>query len=74
MRLGEIYSACPSVLSLEVDHGQKRYTPIPGKVVFVHPAGRFVVLEFNFKNYLVRETFYTLTKKEKDELCGPLQL
>ena len=58
MKLGDIVMARPKLLTLEFDKGSRRHRPIPGTVVFIHPAGRFYTLEFKFRNNIVRESFF----------------
>lgn len=66
MKLGDTVMACPKLLTLEFDHGKKRYNPIPGTVVYIHPTNRFYVLEFRFRGNTVRETFFSLPEMERD--------
>ena len=63
MKVGEIYKV--TVESLAPEDGRKKR--LEGKVVFVHPQGRFATLEFKGVNGPFRETFRPdqLTEKNR---------
>lgn len=66
MQMGDIVNACPKLLTLAVEDGKRKYTPIPGRVVYIHPKQRFYVLEFTFGTNRVRESFFFLPEMEND--------
>ena len=66
MKLGDTVMACPKLLKLDFDPQTKRQTPIPGTVIYIHPTGRFFVLEFHFRKNIVREAFFSLPEMEND--------
>ena len=66
MKLGDIVVETPTLLTLEVENGKQYYTPLPGKVVFIHPEKRFYTVEFYFKENYVRECFF-FPEEQKEE-------
>lgn len=66
MKLGDIIMETPTLLTLEVENGKQYYTPLPGKVVFIHPEKRFYVVEFYFKENYVRESFFFSEETRED--------
>lgn len=61
MELGKIYKARPEFLPGEWvrgANGRVKVKPkLKGKCVWIHPRGRFAVLEFSFRGGTVRECF-----------------
>lgn len=52
--VGDIVTRHPIIFS---DHSYKNYKPLSGKVIYVHPKGRFHVVEFTGKIGTIREAF-----------------
>lgn len=59
VRMGERVRRIPETLSCAVD---KSARPMEGKVVYIHPKGRFHTVEFQTMGGPVRESFMGLMK------------
>lgn len=59
VRMGERVRRIPGTLSCAVD---KSARPMEGKVVYIHPKGRFHTVEFQTMGGPVRESFMGLMK------------
>lgn len=57
--VGDIVTRTPITFS---GHECKQYQPMKGKVVYVHPRGRFHVVEFTGKIGAIRETFLGVSR------------
>ena len=67
MQLGDVIMARPELLSLDMQDNKREYTPIPGKVVFIHPRHRFYTLEFKFRGNTIRESFFFPQKRRRQQ-------
>lgn len=59
VRMGERVRRIPGTLSCAVD---KSARPMEGRVVYIHPKGRFHTVEFQTMGGPVRESFMGLMK------------
>lgn len=58
MYIGQHVTETPQTLYFNLhDKSEQRIRPMPGTVVWIHPKGRFYVVEFDFGRYSVREAF-----------------
>ena len=46
--LGKVFYVVPEFMRPKAGVTQETVRPIPGRVVWVHPKGRYAVLQFNF--------------------------
>lgn len=54
--LGKVFYVVPEFMKPKNGSGAEAVKPIPGRVVWVHPKGRFAVLQFDFSEP-IRECF-----------------
>lgn len=54
--LGKVFYVVPEFMRPKAGVTQETVKPIPGRVIWVHPKGRFAVLQFDF-NEPIRECF-----------------
>lgn len=54
IKLGDLRTGYP--VTLDTADGKKR-RPVTGTVVYIHPRGRFCVLEFEVRGGHIRESF-----------------
>lgn len=59
MQVGDKITALPQTLYFNLhDKSPKELRPMTGRVCYIHPRGRFFVLEFQFPGgVLIRKTF-----------------
>lgn len=58
MRIGDRVTVVPETLYFNLHEEAKKKVPMTGTVIYIHPQGRFYVVEFSFKfGYTVREAF-----------------
>lgn len=56
MKIGDLVKRRPT-LECEKNRSGKIPPMMVGTVIYIHPAGRFHVVEFNFNNGKLRESF-----------------
>lgn len=57
MQLGEYVTRKPKTILGEGTHGKQMEMPMRGRVVYIHPRGRYHVAEFDLPGGPVRESF-----------------
>ena len=58
MKIGDIVICKPETVGVTEHHNRKTYTPMKGKVIYIHPKGRFITVEFKLRFCSLRECFY----------------
>ena len=69
MQVGDILHIEPT---LEATSGLGTIGPIPARVIYIHPAGRYYTVEFRsyITGYNWREAVYFPLKPNEPEQCG----
>lgn len=67
MQIGDTVRFVPAALRYSAKKNETRAGPVPGRVVWIHPELRFVVVERRTEYYTYRETV-RLTRAEKRTL------
>lgn len=57
MKLGEIVTRYPETFCELDDKARSTRRPMKGKVVYIHPQGRYHIVEFELRGGKVRESF-----------------
>lgn len=57
MKIGQKVRRMPLSLTQTVDNGKQEHRPMTGKVVYIHPQGRYHIVEFEVCGGTVRECF-----------------
>lgn len=57
MRIGQKVRRVPLSLTQTTDSGKQEHRPMTGKVVYIHPQGRYHIVEFEVCGGTVRECF-----------------
>jgi len=57
MEIGEKVTRTPKTIVGDGQKGKQMEMPMRGRVVYIHPWGRFHVVEFQMRGGLVREAF-----------------
>lgn len=57
MKIGQKVRRMPLSLTQTADNGKQEHRPMTGKVVYIHPQGRYHIVEFEVCGGTVRECF-----------------
>lgn len=57
MKIGQKVRRVPLSLTQTTDSGKQEHRPMTGKVVYIHPQGRYHIVEFEVCGGTVRECF-----------------
>lgn len=57
MKNGQKVRRVPLSLTQTADNGKQEHRPMTGKVVYIHPEGRYYVVAFEMRGGIVRECF-----------------
>nr|WP_326184234.1 hypothetical protein [uncultured Oscillibacter sp.] len=57
MKLGEIVTRYPETFCELDDKARSTRQPMKGEVVYIHPQGRYHIVEFELRGGKVRESF-----------------
>lgn len=57
MKIGQKVRRVPLSLTQTADNGKQEHRPMTGKVVYIHPEGRYHMVAFEMRGGIVRECF-----------------
>lgn len=57
MKIGQKVRRMPLSLTQTADNGKQEHRPMTGKVVYIHPEGRYHMVAFEMRGGIVRECF-----------------
>lgn len=57
MKIGQKARRVPLSLTQTADNGKQEHRPMTGKVVYIHPEGRYHMVAFEMRGGIVRECF-----------------
>jgi hypothetical protein len=57
MKVGDIVKQTSFVMQGNFDFSSCEKSPMEGKVIYIHPQGRYYILEFALRGGKVRESF-----------------
>lgn len=57
MKIGQKVRRVPLSLTQTADNGKQEHRPMTGKVVYIHPEGRYHMVAFEMRVGIVRECF-----------------
>lgn len=57
MKIGQKVRRVPLSLTQTADSGKQEHRPMTGKVVYIHPEGRYHMVAFEMRGGIVRECF-----------------
>lgn len=57
MKVGDIVKQTSFVMQGNFDFSSSEKSPMEGKVIYIHPEGRFYIVEFTVRGGTVRECF-----------------
>lgn len=57
MKIGQKVRRVPLSLTQTADNGKQEHRPMTGKVVYIHPQGRYHMVAFEMRGGIVRECF-----------------
>lgn len=57
MKIGQKVRRVPLSLTQTADNGKQEHRPMTGKVVYIHPEGRYHMVAFEMREGIVRECF-----------------
>ena len=57
MKIGQKVRRVPLSLTQTADNGKQEHRPMTGKVVYIHPQGRYHMVAFEMRGGVVRECF-----------------
>lgn len=57
MKIGQKVRRVPLSLTQTADNGKQEHRPMTGKVVYIHPEGRYHMVTFEMRGGIVRECF-----------------
>ena len=58
MMVGDIVKRKSFAMKGDFDFSSSDKTPMEGKVIYIHPEGRFYIVEFTVRGGTVRECFF----------------
>ncbi len=58
MKIGDIVRQKSSTMKGDFNFSASEKTPMEGKVIYIHPQGRFYTVEFSLRGGKVRESFF----------------
>ena len=57
MKIGQKVRRVPLSLTQTADNGKQEHRPMTGKVLYIHPEGRYHLVAFETRGGVVRECF-----------------
>lgn len=57
MKIGQKVRRVPTGLTQAADSGKQEHRPMTGKVTYIHPKGRYHLVEFETWGGIIRECF-----------------
>lgn len=57
MKIGQKVRRVPLSLTQTADNGKQEHRPMTGKVVYIHPEGRYHMVALEMRGGIVRECF-----------------